>query len=151
MKDEKFLQAYTDQVSCLIESARGKKLSDIEISELKSFITSESKDQKVSLINTDSKTKKSYSLKNAVSSIIESKPILTGNGTLFRRLDKGGHNTTGSFLESILSSRKQVKKKLFELEEKKKECTDTKLKAKLEEDANRLDMRQKVFKVLANA
>jgi len=137
---ELLIEKYRNQAIHMIEECTGENITEEEIEKLNGIIKDNFKDTEIKFTNTYNKTSKNFPLLTVIDNILAKEPIITGNGTLFNREDKGGKNITGSFVDMLLKTRKVYKNKMFKAQNDKDKA--------LEEV---MDMFQKVFKVLANA
>jgi hypothetical protein len=138
--DSPTIKKYIESSKAIFRSANGREMTSDEELILKKEIKKYYKPKEILWRNSYRKTSKEANLLSVIDFIEDTNPIVTGNGTLFKREDLGGKNITGSFVGFILKTRKEFKELMFIAQD-----------AKNEEEEDFYDMRQKVFKVLANA
>ena len=144
IKDSPLLTKFYEQAKELCEFTQEEKLSQAQCHELEKLIEENFKDQTINLFNSNTKEidnrYQETTLKDIVDRTFKEDLIVAGNGTLFKTERSGGLNAMGAFVEFLLDTRSKVKKEM---------------KAAMREgnanEAEKLDLRQKVFKVLTNA
>jgi len=134
------LSAWRLAAVSLVERALGRSMEKEELVALNRLAVGRFHDRRCRLSDSYANRTETAWMSEAVDFILKEKPIVSGNGTLFCREDRGGVNVTGSFIGELLTERKRVKKNMFAAQE-----------AGNREEEDRLDMRQKVYKVLTNA
>jgi len=139
---DSFRDAWMLQVKELIEATVGREATDDELEKASSMYGEFIEDAPtIRVINTATGgAPKTGTLDQALDRILSQQYIFSGNGTLFKREDHGGENVTGSFVETLLSTRKAVKGQM-----------KTAMRAGDKSTADTMDTRQKVYKVLTNA
>ena len=139
MYTDKFLDSYRDQAITMLSATVGRELTSEELDKLNDTMDNTFEERTGELINTYQPEKnRPMKISNLIGWWLDkTPPVISGSGAMFISEENGGSNVSGSFVDMLLASRRAIKKEMFL-------ATDPVTES-------RLDMKQKVFKVLTNA